>query len=374
MVHQIRLYFNKKQKQTRRGKVKGPARQKKSRGGTNPGATSALASLTEDTECYYSALARPFSMGSRGAGIPSFPAVASQKTTGLLNGVCAVGTTGIGFIAVSPSLAYDKPVAYCTTAASTLSDISIVAPFTGLTTPAVSALPYKYNDLVDGTAAAPSLVRGRIVSTALRARYIGTELNKGGRMVAYVSPDHSNLNGQTFEELAGRSEAIRLPVSREWTEVVLFSNKTDEMTYPGHNYGSTAAEEALRSVYPCSNYEYIEGTSPYNGAAPIALMFSGVPGNEFEYEVVVHCEYIGRPTAPQSTTSHCDMNGMSKVQNAASQTGLIRSGTSARTGEKSMAQAFMQFAYENRVAISSAAKMGVNFLNGAPVGRQHLLR
>jgi hypothetical protein len=101
------------------------------------------------------------------------------------------------------------------------------------------------------------------------------------------------------------------------------------------------------------------------------MCFTGEHGNAFEYEIVTHCEYIGRSAAAMTTESHCDLDGLSRVQNAGAQTGILRAGSSARTPEKSMMEAFMQSAYRNRKLIMEAARVGVRYF-AQPTARGRL--
>lgn len=373
-MYQIGLFFKKNNKNNQ-SSAKGRKKKTKTR---QPRMEQGALTLHQGTGAYYAALATPFSMQARGCGVPSFPSVASQKATGFLNGVAVVGVNGMGFLAVSPCLANDAGVVYYSEATYGQNSIQIDPSATGQTSRNMTSLPWDGDLLVDGTASAPSSVRGRIIATGVRVRYIGTELERGGRLVTYVSPSHSNLNGASFDRLASRAEAVRLPVSREWVEMTIFANTTDELEYPGHLYGAVGQSEYIRAVYPCSNNETLNaagGSSTFKGAVPLAFIFTGTPGNQFEYEIITHCEYVGASTSSFVTPSHCDIEGMSKVQNAASQCGMARGGTSDRTAERSMSSAFMSFAYENRHTIVSAARAGVRLgaqIWGGPSQRRQI--
>lgn len=370
-MYQIGLFFKKNNKNNQ-SSAKGRKKKTKTR---QPRMEQGALTLHQGTGAYYAAIATPFNMQARGCGVPSFPSVASQKATGFLTGVAVVGANGMGFLAVSPCLANDDNVVHYSGATYAQNSIQIEPSVTGLNARRMTTLPWDSALLVDGTGSAPSSVRGRIIATGVRIRYIGTELERGGRIVTYVSPSHSNLNGSSFDRLASRAEAVRLPVSREWVEMTVFANTTDELEYPGHLYNATGQSEYIRSVYPCSNNETINSTDSYKGGVPIAFIFTGSAGNQFEYEIITHCEYVGASTASFVTPSHCDIEGMSKVQNAASQCGMARAGTSDRTGERSMSSAFMSFAYENRHTIVNAARAGARLgaqIWGGPSQRRQI--
>lgn len=365
-MYQIRLCGNKtKQNKARKPGQSGP---KKKRSSKVQGSAISAAALSECARTYFDAIARPFSETARKSCLPTFPSVASQKVSAVTNGVARIGTNNLGFITVSPCLAGNVDAIYHTNALSNSTAINVNSlDNVGISSP---SLPYAYSQLVDGNASKPSSIRGRLISVGLRIRYIGTELNLGGRMVGYVSPTHSNLNGATYHDLASRSEAVRMTVSREWSELVVYANTTDEMEYPGHVHNTSGSVESLRSAYPLSNYEFIHDSLSQTGGAPMAFMFTGEAGNEFEFEVVTHCEYVGPATAGMTSESHCDVIGTSRVQNAAGQVGLRRAGTSARDVAKSMTSAFLEFAYANRETIVGVARIGSQLLTGQSARRR----
>lgn len=319
------------------------------------------AQLSDCAVDYYQAIAKPFSPEARGVCLPIFPTRESQKSTGFMSGTAHVGTTGYGFIAVAPCIANDKYSVWKTSPSYNQNyiEISSVLPV-GVSAHAMTDLPYRSAQLRDGTDITPASVRGRIVTTGLRLRYTGTNLNKGGRMVAYVSPSHGNLNGESVDEMTARAGCLRLQVTSSWSEFVVFSNTSDEMEYPGHEAGSgTSSWEVIRACYPLSNKQYIATGVPETGGVPMVVMMTGVTGNEFEYEVVTHCEFIGAATAASNTPSHCDVDGLSRVQNAAAGATVKRAADADRTNAKSMAQSMLEsglsMAWANREVIAKVA-------------------
>jgi hypothetical protein len=318
-------------------------------------------------------LAYPFSSGARSAGIPSFPSSSSQKVAGFVNGVASVGADGVGYVAVSPCLANDAPSAYATLNGFTGNKIDISS--TSLSSPQIliGSLPYTSSSLNNGDAGHAADVRGRIVSCAIRVRYIGPELSRGGRMIGFVSPTHSNLNGQTETQLASRTESIKVPTTREWFEMVMYANNSDEMEYPGQAYNASGASEALRALYPLSDYEYVHSSVSTNGGVPMVIMFTGSPDLKYEFEVITHAEYVGRPTRATSTVSACDINGMSRIQDAAARTTAKRPSSTSRSSGQSMLKEFIGLMASNQDYIASAARtvgnMYAGFNSGARANR-----
>jgi len=60
------------------------------------------------------------------------------------------------------------------------------------------------------------------------------------------------------------------------------------------------------------------------GGAPLAIVFDGEVGNQFEFEIVAHIEFIGSLTQSMLTKSHSDPVGFGVVQEAGSSLGMAR--------------------------------------------------
>lgn len=126
--------------------------------------------MSGETQLYFHAIANPFSPLSDGAGIPSFPSVASQKVSGRLNGVFNVGSSGFGFIAVAPCLSNGGAAVFASDQSYVGDVIKVNSASLGHSRTPITSLPYTSAQLTDGTAGSPSAVRGRIVACALRIR------------------------------------------------------------------------------------------------------------------------------------------------------------------------------------------------------------
>jgi hypothetical protein len=60
----------------------------------------------------------------------------------------------------------------------------------------------------------------RVVSSELRLRYIDTELNRGGQIVALMDPSHGSLGGRDIPAFDAQETSRRFPVSRDWLRVL----------------------------------------------------------------------------------------------------------------------------------------------------------
>lgn len=316
------------------------------------------------SECgmqYALAVSKPFDPRSRGACIPIFPSRPSQKVTAFARGVFTAGAGGCGFVAVAPCLSNDSPAIWSTTSAysGTTINCSVSVPVTGVTVSTMPQNPYVQNYL---TSSNPDLfVKGRIISTGIRVRYIGTELNRGGRLVMYVSQDHNNMQGEGINNLSSFTEAIRLPITREWSENVIFASDKDEMEYPDVQ-DIPSVNGILQSVYPLSNSESVNLVDTSVGAVPMVVMVDSLANNAFEFEIIQHAEYVGKPSSAQQTRTHSDIEAVSRVQNAASSSYLRRADGSSDSPFGSFVSELAQTVYENRVPIGNL----INFYYGAP--------
>jgi hypothetical protein len=312
--------------------------------------------LSHCASLYAQAISEPFNV-SDGACIPTSNSLVkpSQKVRAHARFIAAVGRN-IGFALFSPCLANDKKTVHFTNSSFTGTTMEFTLGSTGGMEGAnLSTLPYSLTSFTSGNIFSGSTVQGRIVSYGVRWRYIGTELNKGGRVYCLTHPDHDNLYAADFATLGAYKECITLPVSRSWQETSVFSQSATETNYPETQYAlnnnttttvSADALEDLLAVYPLSQMQflstgYIAANSGSNssvvGGAPLAIIFDGVEGNTFEFEIVAHIEYIGRVAQPFVTKSHADAVGFNTVQAAASSINVKRGSRSGLTHAKAFA-------------------------------------
>jgi len=355
-------------KKTKRAKKKNP---NKVRSIGRTGVASFLNTLSPCTRHYFANLAAPFDPKSEGVCVPTFPARKSMKTSSKARGTLTVGTNR-GYIAVVPCVANDNPSIYYSNSASYAGTAISIIPNTMPAGSTSAAVPNPNNSavFVDGTAAVNSTLTARIVSVGLRVRYTGTELNKSGLMYMLVQPDHGNLNGFNENNMANYKECVIKPVSREWTEIVLSAIDTHETEYPdsgsiiGLAAGGSSSVEGLTMLYPFSQGQYCDSSSPHIGAVPMAVICTGVAGNTFDWEVITHLETVGPTVQNMSTKSHSDIEGLSKV------TSVVGDAAGARGANPNLSQAaaFAKAAYdhvsENKKAYSTMASVAGNILFG----------
>lgn len=251
---------------------------------------------------YMAALSDPWH-AVHGACIPDglFP-LPSQKVTVTTKGTFSLGTSGIGFIIIDPSVANDAPSGYTSTSASVGTATTPFSSFTNLANILQPALPYATASL-----AAPNLA-ARIVSVGVRARYSGVVMNRNGTAVCYEEPDHQSLNAFTFSSMLAQQQS-------EETDVTNWSPQ-----FPGDNWmaqvcqsGPTRPQdvEFVNTAFPLTVFPPGSTHGPFFGIA-----ISGVAGDLWSYEIATHIEYIGS-IVPERTPSHSDPTVFGKVLEAA---------------------------------------------------------
>lgn len=282
------------------------------------------------------AIIDPFNPAARGCCLPTAPAIPSQKVHCLLRGDAIIGTGGVGFIAVSPTVGNDCVVAYFTTGTFTrltthcLESVNFLG--TGITALIPNTLPYTTAQLVGGTQ--PSQVSGRVVSCGVKLFYTGTELNMSGLTYCYETPTHYSAvttpnvgNAITASQLAQNEECAISDLNRTPCTLNMFPKSDAEM-----EYGPLASSEAslgggmnvVSMLYPYSggntkfNNGYTYSAAGNDAGCPIGtIMFTGVAGMSVHFEIILHVEYTGLLTAGRTTEEAADVAGLQKVLSAA---------------------------------------------------------
>lgn len=235
--------------------------------------------------------------------IPDMISLPSFKTKWTSRGTFAAGTTGFGYVSLNPYLMAQSSVAVNPTGTQAPINFSL-STYTGTvahvrpTTTSVNTAfagsnsQYSMNDLVFGNAQNFSF---RLVGAGLRVRFIGTNLNQGGRLILFRNrnniPAAVDINvNNVLTDIYYSTD----PVDRSWREVTYAPASTDD-----------------------ANYE--EESDPTTGGIDYRIMYAlvegVVPGQSFEFEAIGHFEYIGGGVlkALPVTVSHADPVGYGAV-------------------------------------------------------------
>lgn len=295
----------------------------------------------------FNAITSPWSPSATGACIPVFPARPSQKVTGFCRFDIYVGTNGTGFVAVSPTLATDSPVAIYSNSSYTgtggPSDVTFTAATgviatTGVASVSMTNLGHASTSFV-GAIGVPPAVRGRVISSSVSIQYTGTTLEQSGLIYCYTDPAHDSTGNFGVNSLSGRKETDVTPTTRDKCWVTSYPITRDECDYERNgspNYGQTiqsglsttqlSRQEFINILYPFSNGSDFNAsassvtsvaTATTYAAAPMCIIISGAtPGNSYHVEIVTHVEYIGPGVEGRSTMSEFDTIGAEKLLGA----------------------------------------------------------
>jgi len=261
--------------------------------------------LSPCSKLYLKALLDPFSVEGGQACIPDLNDFPSFKCLVIARGSTTIGTQGLGYIFINPRAATNDTTSAIryTTAAFASSTVEASTATTGVFTSSIGAMPYTTVQVN-----APTGVVARTVGCGLRVRYVGTELNRSGRLIPWrnYAVGQGFNNSQTSQSFLNRPEIPSIANTRKWHAV----------TYLPTNSLGVASGDA---------YNYLGASASDNGSGTTALgldlgwvIDGAVAGSAFEWEAYYHKEYIsggGLLVPPTTTASHSDMSGMSAIRN-----------------------------------------------------------
>lgn len=317
-----------------------PKAAQKKKGGkraSNPGPSKSLGGLGGLSKCalkYALALTDPFDPNAQGACIPSYPALDSFKTHGFVRFDGVIGTAGFGFIAVSPTLASDMPVAFVSNGSFTLSAATCLSASntlsTGVSRVYMPNLPVSSTDLVFTANNNNATVSGRIVSCGVSVQYTGTTLNESGLVYCYRSPTHNNVvvipgtpTSAGTDTISAYTEVGIESFDRMRCELVDFAASAQETAYPTSSELSSDSEVATLCVSPFSQgNQYLNGAftqsvgSVRMGSCTMVIMVTGKSQEPFHCDLITHIEYTGQKVASLVTPSHADPAGFQSVLTA----------------------------------------------------------
>lgn len=291
--------------------------------------------LSRPVRKYATALVDPFSPEARGAFVPSMPAHPSYKITAVSRFNATIGSAGYGWICFSPTLASNAVAAYSTTA--TYAGAVNIDPnplsanntlTTGVARQFLASLPFVVSDLAQDDATGDFQVSGRVVSSGVRVRYVGTTMNESGVIVCYVTPMHDPVIPK-MSDVGTQVDAVINGVTRDPCTLNMFAVDRSETEYTSELQQANLTSSTL--MYPYSGgITYINGgfTDSQNAAlvgAPVgAISFTGVAGSTFFVEYIQHVEYTGVKAMASATPNVADTQGFEIVQSALSRIPMVK--------------------------------------------------
>lgn len=208
-------------------------------------------------------------------GIPTYPTTMSFKQRSWVKGQFSTGTGGIGFIIGNPFQGSFNDIDAVVYSLSTYAGTTITELLGATVVSGKTNSQYLSTQLGSGT----NKLQFRPVAAGLRIRYTGSELNRGGQIIALVDPTHDDMNGRSISDLDSEVTSVRFPVNREWVTVL--------------HRAVTNAELQYQSAYQNSFYMGLM-IAAASAATPLSY--------EFEFYVVT--EFQGAPVRGQTPTPH----------------------------------------------------------------------
>jgi len=311
----------------KRKKVKNilPQKKRKEKKGSSGGSISSCAAKL------LLCAADPWDSAAEGACLPTEPARDTMKVTAYARFSMTIGTGGVGWVMLTPSVANDYPSAWVTQAGyagTTLvnqTDVANPVTVAGVTSVTLNS-PFKGPQLWNtqgDLSSATEVTVGRVVTSAVSVQYTGTELNKGGEFYCYDDPKRVNLYGASAATLGGYKDCVvDTAATRKKCWVSTMPLTDAEMSLIVEE---RCLNNSLSSIYGLTALLYPLSAGKLNtpanvtsalGSCSTAVMVVGFPGNTFNVEVISHLEYYGVATQSMATPSVSDPMGLGKVISA----------------------------------------------------------
>jgi len=243
------------------------------------------------TRHYLQVLTDPFTFFNTEAEvcIPDNKAAPSWKYQSRVRGTFQVGPKSFGFVGVAPFSGVSNEQKFLSHSLENFTSTrpTVVDPAIPPSPPEIvlspdQGMPYGDSDLR----------QWRLVGCGLRARYIGTELNRGGQVLLCKGyGDDDDLNDVPVEDLLSRPSTITYPTDRRWHSVAFYPLEDNQTEWSDQNF----ALGSLKIVIAVSG---------------------GNQGNSYEYEAVRYFEFksLKALRVPLTTKSHADVQGISAIR------------------------------------------------------------
>lgn len=169
--------------------------------------------LSDTSLRYVASLCRP-DLAEEDAWVP-YQTRSSEFNRCFSRGSFSTGTTGFGFVTINTTVVSDTSPGSASTAASVMTAATTISAAT-----APVALPnlnsrYTTAEVTSGS----SPVQVQLVGLLLKVKYAGTELNRGGDMLLFETPNHEATGGYSYNTAMGADNCRRVGVSNDWQYV-----------------------------------------------------------------------------------------------------------------------------------------------------------
>lgn len=272
MVKKTKANAPQRRPQTKRAQ-RAPKQQRT--GGRKRGATPSTPKLEKCVVDYTNSVLNPFAL-HQGPCVPVFPGIPSLKQTFRARGVAAIGAAQVGFVGVNLAAYADSTNGQSNVIHSTGTYAgSTIEPANGSN----GVLPARHNSPYAPSDFGVGYLESRLVSCGIKCRYIGTELERSGNLVAIADPHGHDLDGNTITSLMLYDKGESQPHDRKWRGISWTPTTIDDTGFTSSGVTRNAP-----------------------GNSPMAVMFTGSPGQQVEFETIWHFELIGKDARGKTPT------------------------------------------------------------------------
>jgi hypothetical protein len=290
---------NSSQPRTSRKKAQGKKRKQMKKNKSNSASQRPRGHLSQCSTIYALAMSNPF-LDLNDACVPDNNTSPSYKFSVRGTGSFSIGTGGVGYVIFGPKRfgndfsASNSPIYFTgsTYAGTTITTNTATA---GVNNNNLARFPFPLAEV------APLDKKLRVVGAGIRIFYQGTELNRGGTILAFREMNNNSCNGASESTLASWTNTKLVPVDRRKHSVTWKPVQSSDFDY----YDSPNDVSQNNSTYYANAY----------GPCCMGFLVSGsTTGNSFKYEIVTHYECLGSNV--RQSPSSADSAGMSAVFSA----------------------------------------------------------
>jgi hypothetical protein len=281
--------------------------------------------IPECTKHYAQALADPFSLNAE-VCIPDTHSVPSKKVKFVIRGAGSTQADKFGTVFANPFFVANDKLEFLSGAATCFTGAVAATDGTGtggsifmyenITTPngvaatPLTRSPYSLNEFDQGPEGNlnPTSVgaQARIVGSGLRVRYTGTKLNEGGSILVAKRQDGESFDFFTYDSIASIMNTQMRPLGDKWHQVSYTPVQPTDYDYCRNGcFGSSEPVSSINATEVLKHSRHNMGF----------VLKSAAPSQPFEWEYVVHVEFLGK-IIDNISRSHSDIVGLSAVRNA----------------------------------------------------------
>lgn len=289
--------------------------------------------LTSSARNFLNACVDPFSSTGRDVFLPIGYSAPSYRVRGFMRVMVSIGTGGVGFVSMVPTVAKDAPCLWYTTSAFTGSafvpytDVATPVLSTGVVAASMSTLPFSGSDIMPSNAGevySASCVDCTCVAWGMEVMNASTEVNLGGTITAYSDPARNSLYGVTQAQLASYMDAQVVLGTRQRVGLTAYPIEEEETEFSPVVRTRNNGNIMTSSFYPMNwGYGTANCTSNTVPASSNVIIFTGVPGSQYLVNIVGFNEYSGIPTQLVNKAKIVDPQGFSKVMDVLSRARMM---------------------------------------------------